>query len=94
MKNSEWINGIGVVWAKEKNGVKYFTISLGDPNSKRQPVNVEVRVTDGSGKVLAQVTNPMLTVKDPRTVPGITEDKVAMIPESLKYRLSLPPAKD
>jgi hypothetical protein len=68
-------------------------IQLGTPKSKFEPVNVRLIVTDLTGTVLADVTNPNLNAQDPRKRPGITEDQAKKIPAYVKAELSLPPAK-
>ena len=77
---------------KGKSGNNYIT--LGNPKGKYEPLNVEVIVTDMSGKVLTKSTNPNLNVQNPRKRPGITVEQAERIPEYILAELSLPPAKE
>lgn len=75
---------------KGKTGNQY--ISLGSPKDK-SPLTVELIIKDASGAVVAQVTDPMLQVQNPRKRPGATEEQIAKVPEWLMADISLPPAK-
>lgn len=87
--NDKWIK-LGTI-RKGKKGNNY--IALGTAKSKYEPVNVKVTVTDLSGKVLAEVTNPSLNAQNPRKRAGITEEQAAKIPEYILAELSLAPDK-
>jgi hypothetical protein len=76
---------------KGKTGNQYM--ALGSPKSTYEPVNVTVTVKDLSGKVLAEVVNPALSIQNPRKRPGITEDQLNKIPEYLLADVSLAPAR-
>jgi len=87
--NDRWIK-LGSI-RKGKKGNNYVT--LGTAKSKFEPVNVEVTVTDLSGKVLAKVMNPNFNAQNPRKRNGITAEQAAKIPEYILAELSLAPAK-
>lgn len=76
---------------KNDKGNQY--LSFGNPESKYKPVNVELVVKDAGGAVLATVTNPKLTIQNPRKRPGITEEQLAKIPEYILADVSLAPSK-
>jgi hypothetical protein len=90
MSNKNWVNGVGQI-KKGKSGNNY--ISLGSPKAKN-PVNVEIRVTDGAGNVLFEGKNPLLNISNPRKRAGITDEDMARIPEYLMANLAIPPAKE
>ncbi len=87
--NTKWLKLASI--KKNDKGNQY--ISFGNLKDKYQPLSVELIVKDPSGAVLATVTNPRLTVQNPRKRPGITDEQKNKIPEFLLAEVSLPPAK-
>ena len=78
---------------KKKSG-DGVTVALGQPNAKdaKWVTNVEIRVTDGTGKVLAHQKNGFLVVKDPRKRTNkdgtpLSEEQAAKIPDYIKNEL-------
>lgn len=82
---SKW-QKFGKVIKKKAGGV---CVVVGDPNAKNQQYayHVEFKITDASGKLLAQGKNGFLNVSDPRKRPGIKEEDAAKIPASLVSEL-------
>ena len=79
---------LGVVMSR-KDGKGTF-VSLGSRSkNEKYKLDVEVTVKDSSGKIVAQATNPILNVQNPRTNPNLTEEQIARIPDSIKNELVL-----
>jgi len=75
---------------KRKDGTGVF-IALGNSKAKNEKYrySVELTVRDFSGKVVGTTTDGLLSITDPRTRPGITEDQAANIPDSIKNEITL-----
>ena len=84
----------GILATIKKNDKGNQYLSLGTNKDKYMPVNVELVVKDLTGKVLATVANPKLTVQNPRKRPGITEDQLSKIPDFILADVSLAPSKE
>lgn len=66
-------------------------VSLGNEKSTdlRYKTTVQIRVTDGEGKVVTQVKNGTLALIDPRTNPNLTDEQKAKIPASVLKELTI-----
>lgn len=84
-QKAKWVK-FGKVIKKQKGGV---CVKLGDPDNKNSDFayNIEIKVTDAKGKVVASTKNCFLNVMDPRKRPGITEEQISKIPASLVSEL-------
>lgn len=83
---------VGVV-QKKKSG-DGVTVALGQPKAKDKKwvTNVEIRITDSDGKVLAHQKNGYLVVKDPRKRTNqdgsaLSAEQLSKIPEYIKNEL-------
>jgi len=60
---------------------------LGDLKNKdsKYQYTVELIVKDSKGEVVHTVQNPLISLSDPRSRPGITEEQRARISDKLRY---------
>lgn len=70
-------------------GKKGPFLILGNSKASQAKYNydVEVKVTNGEGKVLANFKNGLISCLDPRKRPNITEDEAKKIPDSVEFEL-------
>jgi len=70
-------------------GNKGSFIVLGNSKAKNEKYNynVTLTLTDSKGELLAEQTNGLLSVFDPRKRPGITDEERERIPESVLMEL-------
>jgi len=70
-------------------GAKGPFIVLGNSKADKPQYNstVDIKVTDGDGKVLVEGSNGLISLFDPRTRPGITEEQAAKISPSVLFEL-------
>lgn len=72
---------------RRKDGKGSFIV-LGKEGSKKEQYNFDVKIAvrDSSGKVVAEVVNPILNLRDPRL--GLPDEQAAKLPASLEAELS------
>jgi hypothetical protein len=75
---------------KKRDGSGVF-ITLGNSKAKNEKYrySVELTVRDSTGKVVGTSRDCLLSISDPRSRPGITEEESARIPDSIKNELTL-----
>ena len=76
-----------VLRKKDKNGS--FIVTGNTYGEEKYHYTVELTVKDSRGKVIAQATNPLISVQDPRKKPGLSEEQVEKIPQALMAELTL-----
>lgn len=62
---------------------------MGDTKAKNKQYqyDVELVVRDSDGKEVLKVKNPLISLFDPRTRPGITEEELERVPEKVRYEV-------
>lgn len=90
MDNKKKFKKIGVVLRSDDQEKAPFII-LGSSNNKDPKYNLDVglRVVDNEGKELAKLKNCIITLRDPRNNPNLTEEKRAKISPKVLYDLGV-----
>ena len=83
MSSKSKMKKLGVVLKGDKGP---FVI-LGDSKNKNPQYNytVELTVKNAEGETVTSLTNPLLTLWDPRKRPGITEEQLGKINDKVRY---------
>jgi len=76
---------IGRILRKKDKAGEY--ISLGDPNNRKFPYHLDIRIRDETDNVVFQGTDCFVTIQDPRANPNISEENKARIPEFILSEL-------
>jgi len=73
-----------ILTKKDKTG---SYIALGDPNNKKYPYTVDIRIRDSKDNVVFQGTNCFVNMQDPRANPTLSEEQKAKIPSFIEREL-------
>lgn len=73
---------------KRKDGKGRF-ISLGDPNNRKYPFSVDIRIRNNKEEVIFQGTDVIVNIQDPRDNPNLTEEQKERIPDFILEELTI-----
>jgi hypothetical protein len=89
-KKKSSLQKVGAVLKNEKGS--FIVLGNNRANKPEYNYDVEVRVTNGLGEVVAYQKNGIVNVFDPRKRPSITDEQRDRLPESLLFELFVPTA--